>query len=369
VFVQNSGGDENDRLYAVKADGTGAIDLTPFDGVKCVLVDDLPDEPDQILFQMNRRDRRVFDAYRANVATGELQLVAENPGTIRGWITDWSGRIRAAAASDGVSTSLLYRETETNPWRTVATQDFREILHPLRFTFDNRCLFVASNIGRDRAAIFEYDPMTAQCGALIFEHSEVDVRRISVSRLRRTLTTVAYQTDKPAVHFLDEERRAQQEYLDSELPGYLNQPVSLSRDETRWVIHSSSDRAPGSYHLLTWEDHGARRALTPLFERSPWLREDELAQMEPISYRSRDGLMIRGYLTVSVGVEPKNLPLLLNPTAGPGIATRGASTRRSSFSPTAASAYCRSTTADRRATGKRSGKRVLANGASPCRTI
>ncbi len=127
VFVQNAGGDENDRLYAVRTDGTGAIDLTRFDGVKCALVDDLPDEPDQILFQMNRRDRRIFDAYRANVATGELRLVAENPGTIRAWVTDWGGHIRAALASDGVSTSLLYRETETDTWRTVATQDFRDV--------------------------------------------------------------------------------------------------------------------------------------------------------------------------------------------------------------------------------------------------
>ncbi len=126
VYAQDSGGDENYRLYAVKADGSGAIDLTPFEGVKCGLVDDLEDEPDQVLFQMNRRDPRVFDAYRANVATGEIQLVAENPGNVTGWVTDWSGRIRAASANDGVSTSLLYRETEAAPWRTVATHDFRE---------------------------------------------------------------------------------------------------------------------------------------------------------------------------------------------------------------------------------------------------
>ena len=130
VYAQDSGGDENYRLYAVKADGTGAIDLTPFEGVKCGLVDDLEDEPDQVLFQMNRRDPRVFDAYRSNVATGEIQLVAENPGNVRRWVTDWSGRIRAAAASDGVSMSLLYRETETTPWRTVSTHDFRERLTP-----------------------------------------------------------------------------------------------------------------------------------------------------------------------------------------------------------------------------------------------
>jgi dipeptidyl aminopeptidase/acylaminoacyl peptidase len=317
VYAQDSGGDENYRLYAVKADGSGAIDLTPFEGVKCSLLDDLEDEPDQILFAMNRRDPRVFDPCRANVATGEIRLVAENPGNVTGWVTDWSGRIRAASTNDGVSTGLLYRETEAAPWRTIATHDFRERLRPLCFTFDDRHLLVSSNVGRDRTGIFEYDPTTAEPGALIFEHSEVDVAGLNVSRRRRVLTAVAFETDKPGWHFLDEERRAQQQYLDAELPGRLNRLSSHARDEARWVVHSGGDRAPGSYHLLTWEDHGARRELTALFEASPWLRADELAPMQPIAYSSRDGLTIRGYLTVPAGVEPKHLPLVLNPHGGP----------------------------------------------------
>jgi dipeptidyl aminopeptidase/acylaminoacyl peptidase len=319
VYVRDAGGDENYRLHAVKADGSGAIDLTPFEGVKCELVDDLEDEPDRVLFQMNRRDPRVFDAYRANVATGEIQLVAENPGNVRRWLTDWSGRIRAASATDGVSTSLLYRETEATAWRTLVTHDFREKLRPLRFTSDDRRLVVASNVDRDRTAIFEYDPTTAEHGALIFDHPEVDVSGLEVSRRRRMLTAVAYETDKPAWHFLDEESRARQEYLDAELPGHVNRIVSHSRDETCAIVHSGSDRAQGGYHLLTWKDRGAPPRLTPLFDPSPWLREHELAPMQPISYTSRDGLTIHGYLTVPEGIEPMNLPLVLNPHGGPWL--------------------------------------------------
>ena len=128
---------------------------------------------------------------------------------------------------------------------------------------------------------------------------------------------MTYETDKPAWHFLDEERRARQEHLDAELPGRLNRIVSHSRDETRWVVDAGGDRTEGSYHLLTWEDRGARRTLTPLFDASPWLREHELAPMQPISYTSRDGLTIHGYLSVPEGIEPRNLPLVLNPHGGP----------------------------------------------------
>lgn len=317
VFAQDSGGDENYRLHAVGVDGSDPVDLTPFDGVRCGLVDDLPEEPDQVLFQMNRRDPQCFDAYRANVVTGELTLVAENPGNVMRWVTDWSGRIRAAAVTDGVSSSLLFRDGEDQEWRTVATHDFKETLEPLRFTFDDRRLFVTSNVGRDKAAIREYDPGTGEHGALVFEHPAVDVAGLSVSRRRRVPTAVSYETDKPAWHFLDDERRTQQEYLDAELPGRVNRLISNDRAETRWVVHSGGDRTQGSYHLLTWEDGGARKDLAHLFDATPWLDEDELVPMRPISYTSRDGLTIHGYLTVPAGEKAEGLPLVLNPHGGP----------------------------------------------------
>jgi dipeptidyl aminopeptidase/acylaminoacyl peptidase len=54
-----------------------------------------------------------------------------------------------------------------------------------------------------------------------------------------------------------------------------------------------------------------------LAEVSPWLKEAELADMRPISYQSRDGLAIHGYLTLPKGVEPRNLPVVINPHGGP----------------------------------------------------
>ena len=76
-------------------DGSNRVDLTPLDGVKCDVIDDLEDEPDEILFQMNRRNPEVFDAWRMDVRSGEMRLVAENPGNVQGWITDHDGRLRA----------------------------------------------------------------------------------------------------------------------------------------------------------------------------------------------------------------------------------------------------------------------------------
>ena len=42
-----------------------------------------------------------------------------------------------------------------------------------------------------------------------------------------------------------------------------------------------------------------------------------MAEMTPITYPSRDGLTIHGYLTLPKGREAKGLPLVVNPHGGP----------------------------------------------------
>jgi dipeptidyl aminopeptidase/acylaminoacyl peptidase len=43
----------------------------------------------------------------------------------------------------------------------------------------------------------------------------------------------------------------------------------------------------------------------------------QLASMQPITYKASDGLTIHGYLTLPVGVPPKNLPMVVFPHGGP----------------------------------------------------
>jgi len=195
----------------------------------------------------------------------------------------------------------------------VATYDFKEAARPLTFSFDNRSLYVSSNVGRDKAAIFAYDLATGKEGQLLFEHPEVDVSGLLYSRKRRVLTGVSFETDRVGYHFLDEQRAGIQALLDQRLAGYDNRLISYSKDETKYVVHSGSDRSMGSYHLLDTE----RMELSKLFDISPWLDEDRMAEMRPIEYESRDGLRIRGYLTLPREVEAANLPLVVNPHGGP----------------------------------------------------
>ncbi len=54
-----------------------------------------------------------------------------------------------------------------------------------------------------------------------------------------------------------------------------------------------------------------------LVDVAPWVNEDEMADMQPIKYTSRDGLTIHGYLTLPKVAEAKNLPAVLVVHGGP----------------------------------------------------
>jgi hypothetical protein len=203
LYEKDFNGDENFHVVAVDTASGAVTDLTPFAGVRASVQDDLQDDPDHILVSHNGRQAEVFDVYRANLRTGELTLVAENPGNIVGWQADHEGRIRAAIASDGLDTTLLYRDDESEPFRPIIHTDFRTTVGPMFFTFDNRSLYALSNRSRDCLALVIIDPARPDEEQLVYQAPDVDLDGAAYSRLRKVLTQAWYSTDRPHHHFFD----------------------------------------------------------------------------------------------------------------------------------------------------------------------
>lgn len=313
IYTKDIGGNENMHVLSVKPDGTGLTDHTPFEKARADVVDILEDRPNELLIQDNLRNPQVFDVYLLNTATNELKMVAENPGNITGWVTDHDGKIRAAVTSDGVNTSLLYRDTEQDKFKTVITTSFKETLSPLIFTFDNKNLFCLSNLGRDKTALVEFDPLTAKEVRVIYENPDVDIVDIGYSKLRKVLTVAYFETDKLQKHFLDSEAENIDSKIKTQIPDYLFQINNMSKDETKMLIYTNSDRYFGGYYLYDVKTG----TLSKLADFKPWIKETDMAQMKPVSYQSRDGLVINGYLTLPKGIKPEKLPVVVNPHGGP----------------------------------------------------
>jgi dipeptidyl aminopeptidase/acylaminoacyl peptidase len=313
VFVKDKGGDENMHILSVKPDGSDLKDHTPFEKVRSEVLDILEDRPDEMLIQTNKRNPQIFDVYLLNTRTSEMKMVAENPGNITGWITDHDGRIRAAVTSDGVNTSLLFRETEKDKFKTVLTTNFKETLQPYIFTFDNKNLYCGSNMGRDKIALIEFDPRQAKEIKVVYENPDVDIDGVDYSRKRKTLTVINYQVDKPQKFFLDDEAKQIDAKIQAHIPAYTFNITRKNKEEDKLLVFANSDRYYGGYYFYDVKADKFEK----LADFAPWLKEDNMSEMKPIQYTSRDGLTIHGYLTLPKGLESKNLPVVVNPHGGP----------------------------------------------------
>jgi dipeptidyl aminopeptidase/acylaminoacyl peptidase len=314
LYLKDNGGDENFRLYGVNIDGSNPICLTNFDGVRTTIIDDLEDIDDEVIIGLNKRNNEVFDPYRLNIATGEMTMLVENPGNIQGWLADHDGKLRLAIAIDGTDQSILYRKTEKDSFQTVIKTNFKESVDPFFFTFDNKNVYASSNLGRDKQAIVVFNLETGKEVEKLYEDKDYDVSGLDYSVKRKKLTTISYVTWKRKLVYLDD--------LSGKLYGNLEKllgdkyEISISssnKAEDKFIIRTHSDRSLGAYYFYDFSTN----KINKLHDISPWLDEDNLAEMKPIDYKSRDGLTIHGYLTLPVGAEAKNLPVVINPHGGP----------------------------------------------------
>ena len=314
LYLKDLRGDENYHLFAVNRDGKDPKDLTPFPDIKVMIIDELLEIEDEMIIGMNKRNKEIFDPYRLNINTGAMELLYENPGNITDWITDHEGRLRMAIVTDGVNHTIMHRATQDEPFKEVRTINFKETLYPLFFTFDNKNAYALSNINRDKTAIVKLDLATGkEIGKPLFTHPDVDVSDLKYSKKRKVLTSVIYITDKKEMKFLD--NRISQIYtrLKRDLGDKEVVITSMNKNEDKFLVRTYSDRSLGAYYFY---DEG-NDSLMKVAEFSPWINEEDLSPMKPITFKTRDGITINGYLTLPQGKDPVNLPVVINPHGGP----------------------------------------------------
>ena len=317
VFLKDEAGDENFHLFGVNIDGSNPIGFTDFEGVRAQIIDDLPDQKDFVVIGLNKRNKQVFDPYRLNLKTGEISMLAENPGNIQGWMFDHDGKLRLATAIvDGVNQSILYRENEEDEFKTIITTNFKEGFNPQFFTFDNKNIIGSSNLGRDKYAIVEFDPITAKEVKVLYANDDYDVNGVGYSRKRKVITAAYFESWKSERHYFDSTSKATFEKIQKQLAGYEIGITGVNKDENVLILRTYSDKSLGAYYIYNSEDDKMEKIVNV----SPWIDENEMSNQLPIAYQSRDGLKINGYLTLPKGYNmenAKNLPVVINPHGGP----------------------------------------------------
>ncbi len=313
LYLQDADGDENFHVFATEVKSGLTRDLTPWKGIRAQGIETSPEHPSEILVGLNVTDRTKFDMYRINLKNGAVELDTENPGLVTSWIADADFKIRAATATTpaDAGTDLLVREAPDQPWKKLRHWTAEEEGHAVGFSKDGKTLYVIGNDNANAARLLAVELASGK-DTVIAEDPEYDVGGVMIHPTRHSLQAVAFNRDKLEWKVLDKEIADDFAALAKVHAGQFSIASRDLADKT-WLVAYTVDTGPASYYAY---DRAAKTARL-LFTSQPKLEGLSLAPMKPISYKSRDGLTIHGYLTVPVGVEAKNLPTVLLVHGGP----------------------------------------------------
>ena len=314
LYLQDAGGNENWRLYATNLDTRETRDLTPFENVQVQVVERNKHFPNELLIGLNKDNPQVHDVYHLDLTSGELAMVAQNPGNIIGWVADANFKVRGALAAvpEGGS-ELLVRADEQADWKTLLTWNADDMLTsaPLSFSLDGQFLYIEDSRKVNASRLVKMNIATGDT-TLIAADPQYDVGRVMIYPDTYEIQAVAFNKDRVEWTVLDDTIKLD---FDNIREIHRGDFAITSRDDadTSWVVVFTVDNGPVPFYTYDRKNQAA----TFLFDNQPELSNYTLAPMEPIAFTARDGLTVHGYLTLPPGKGRTNLPMVLNVHGGP----------------------------------------------------
>lgn len=314
VYMKDSGKGKDPDLFAVQKDGRNLRHLLSERNVRLKFISQNRVPYNELLIAINKRDSTIFDAYRLNISNGKLRIAERNPGNILQWISDEAGKLKLAMASDGVNETLLFRPNENELFRPVITSNFKNKITFVAFNKARpHCIYALSNQNRDKMALVEIDCISGKELRTIFGHDSVDVAEAGYSRLHQRLLYAGFETWKSKRHYLHDSAKKVYNRLESLLPDTEIRITGKDSAEQKFIVRTFTDRSPGAFFLY----NRMSDKLTKLSDINPSLPVDQMCSMRPVSFKSKGGFLINGYLTLPRGYKPEGLPVVVIPHGGP----------------------------------------------------
>lgn len=259
--------------------------------------------------------------FRINIADGSRTEIVKPQSNIWTWMADDQGVVRMGFAYSPYSTKIFYRRTNDEPFRLISKirekdsddEKAESLIDVSRIVSGKDEGYVLSNKDTGRFALYKFNYLTREVGELVFGHPENDVTSFALSDDGSALESVRYTDSRDRILWFDADLKKRQTMLDKTMPDREVWMQSRSRDGKRMVVYTTSPTDPGSYALF---EPGARK-LHRFAAINDMLEDVQLAETQYLRYEARDGLSIPAYLTLPVGREAKNLPLIILPHGGP----------------------------------------------------
>ena len=321
IYIKDKGGNEDYHLFAVDIDGNNLKELTPFDGVRVSILNGLKEDKQHMIISMNKNNPSVFDPYKINIETGELTQLYKNKdleNPIMGYEFDKDGKLRGfIRLRDGVKNEMYYAK-EDGDFELMRTINWDDTFSILSFDYATdypHDAYVVSNLESDKTEIYKYDIAKRKVTEKLFSNDDYDVSGASLSRNRNwELDYFSYEGEKYQIIPVSDYYKKLHKRLEKEFGDYEFYISDSTDDESQYLILVQSDKLYGKYYWYDVEKDDIKL----LYDLMPQLDENDMSEMRPISFMSRDGKKIHGYITLpKEALAGNKVPVIVNPHGGP----------------------------------------------------
>jgi dipeptidyl aminopeptidase/acylaminoacyl peptidase len=287
------GGGLNAQVYVVKPDGTGMRLLTK-GGQDNNSFDDWMDDGTQIAINSSRDDPASRDSFMIELATGEVRLVARNPGVgnIENLSRDGKRALLSRVKSRGDSNLYLLdlaagKETLLTKHEGIA--QFGGALAP-----DGSAVYLTGNQNRDFFALARIriaaDGTPGNLETLV-ERPDAELDSVTLNR-QGTLAALLWNVKgREELSFYDIAKG--KHIAGPKLPGELAGGVAFSKDGSKLALNASGSAQPSDVWIMDVRTNQFRQ-LT--FSPHPGVDLNALVRPELVTFASFDGLPLSGWL-------------------------------------------------------------------------
>jgi dipeptidyl aminopeptidase/acylaminoacyl peptidase len=320
IYVMDKGGNENYHLYAANLDGSNTKELTPYEGVQVNILNQLKEDKDHLIISMNKNNPQVFEPYKININTGKLEQLYKNEDVqnpIMGYIFDKDGKLRGfSRLRDGINMDLYYAVDGKN-YEIIKQTSWKDTFVP-QFTYSSENpheAYVISNLTSDKTEVYLYDLKEDKILKKLFANDNYDISGVSQSRNRDyELDYYTFEGEKHEIVPVSDYFKELHLRITARFPEQKYFIADKTDDENKYLILIQSDKLYGEYFSYD----AKKETFQQVFNLMPQLKEEDMAGMRPITFKSRDGITLHGYITLpQAAIEGKKVPVIVNPHGGP----------------------------------------------------
>ncbi|MDX1350823.1 MAG: S9 family peptidase [Putridiphycobacter sp.] len=320
LYLQDQGGNENFHVYGVNTDGSNKVELTPYQDTKVDILEVLRDDEAHIIITMNKDNKKQEEPYKLNINTGEinkLYTIGEEEDPIAGYLFDKTGELKGLyKVVNGVEMEVYYKVAEQ--FEKVKLIDFGSSFGIIGFNYATEYphdVYVSSNLESDKTEIQLFDLKANKIIKTIYKNDTYDVSNIRLSKKRNyEIDYVSYNGEKAVVVPMSPTFKKIHKNLKALIGDKQFFATYRSEDEDIYMVLVTSDKIQGEYYTYNVKDN----KLKLIYKVLPNLKEEDMASMQPITFKSRDGLIIHGYITLpKAAIDGKKVPLIVMPHGGP----------------------------------------------------